>query len=253
MAIKELPVKSTYKAADVGRASKGAAQGLLAKVHLTLGDFEKAKTLTQQVIDSKEYKLQPNFIDIFKAENDNGSEWLFSYQSMGSQPQNDHITAAWTFPPLSVDGFSATFGNIVVSLEALALYDKADTRLTDMIWHEYTSTAGKVITFTKGTGYFSKKYYDIGFSKNMLFTRINYPILRYSDILLMNAEATNEVQPLSADALEKLNMVRQRAKTKALTSADVSSKDALLNEIMQERRREFLKRKPAVLGFETAG
>jgi len=240
-AIKQLPLKSTYKAADIGRASKGAAQGLLAKVYLTLGDFENAKTLTQQVIDSKEYGLQPKFADIFKAENDNGPEWLFSYQSMGSQPQNNHITGAWTFPNISgVDGFASGFGNIVVSLEALDLYDKTDTRLNDMIWNQYTTTAGDVIKFNKGTGYFSKKYYDLGFSKNVAFTRINYPILRYSDILLMNAEATNELSPLSADALEKLNMVRQRANTKPLTRADVSSKEAMLNEIMEERRREFL-------------
>ncbi len=241
IAVKQLPLKSTYNADDVGRASKGAAQGLLAKVHLTLGDYEKARTLTQQVIDSKEYSLQPNFIDIFKAENDNGSEWLFSYQSMGSQPPNNHITGAWTFPPIAgTDGFAATFGNIVVSLEAVALYDKADIRLTDMIWNQYTTNAGKVIKFTKGTGYFSKKYYDTDFSKNLLFTRVNYPILRYSDILLMNAEATNEISPMSAAVFEKLNMVRQRARTKPLTTAEVAGKAAMLDEIMNERRREFL-------------
>lgn len=242
IAIERLPLKSAYGPQDIGRASKGAAQSLLAKVYLTLGGFQKVVDLTEEVVNSGEYGLQPNFADIFESENDNGQEWIFSYQSLGEAPQNNHIMGAWTFPSElnGIDGFSRGFGNLFLSDEMVNLYNTNDTRFNDMVWNNYVTESGDTIDFVKGSGYMSKKYYDTDFSKNLLFTKINYPILRYSDVLLMNAEAINEISPLSGEAFAKLNMVRNRAGLADLTAIDIPSKESLLNEILDERRREFV-------------
>ena len=256
VAINQLPLKSEYAADDAGRASKGAAQALLAKVYLTLGDFEKTVNLTTAVMESNEYYLEPNFKDIFKAENDNGPEWLFSYAVNGEANQSTHQVAQFGFPNnLGKFGFRRAFGNIWLKDPLLALYDQEnDTRFIDMVWNEYTDPGtGETVEFTKGTGYYSRKYDDVEFSKDMAFTRINYPVLRYSDVLLMYAEALNEVSPLNNDALVKLNMVRNRANLGDITLAMVASPEDLTNMILDERRLEFVNENHRIFDLKRRG
>jgi len=62
-AIKYLPEKSEYNSANAGRATKGAANSLLAKVFLFKGDYASAEPLLMEVINSDEYGLEPKFID----------------------------------------------------------------------------------------------------------------------------------------------------------------------------------------------
>nr|MBX2871357.1 RagB/SusD family nutrient uptake outer membrane protein [Saprospiraceae bacterium] len=76
-AIDQLPLKSKYPSQELGRATKGAAQGLLAKVHLTLQEFGEAETLLLEVIQSEEYALMPDYQKIFTAEGENAEESLF--------------------------------------------------------------------------------------------------------------------------------------------------------------------------------
>ena len=243
-AIAQLPTKSEFGQDGIGRATKGAAMALLAKVHLTRGNFQETVDLTAAVIASGEYALQPNFKDIFLAENDTGQEWLFSYAVNGeATPTSTHQTAQFGFPNnLGRFGFRRAFGNIWVKEPLLQIYDQEnDTRFTDMIWTEYVDpTTGETVPFIKGSTFYSKKYYDIEFSKDMVLTRVNYPVLRYSDVLLMYAEALNEVSPLDSDAFAKLNMVRNRANIGDLTAAELTSKEAFTNEVLDERRREFV-------------
>ncbi|WP_339917797.1 RagB/SusD family nutrient uptake outer membrane protein [Yeosuana marina] len=256
LAIDQLPLKSEYSEEDLGRASKGAAQAMLAKVYLTLGDYQKTVDLTNEVMLSSVYSLEPDFKDIFTAERDNGSEWLFSYATSGESEFSTHQLAQFGFPNnLGKFGFTRAFGNIWVKQPLLDIYDQVnDTRFTDMIWKEYVDPiTGEVVAFRKGTGYYSKKYDDIEFSKDMLFTRINYPILRYSDVLLMYAEALNEVSPLNDDAFNKLNMVRNRANLGDITIAELDSQQAFTNEVLDERRREFVNENQRVFDLKRRG
>lgn len=256
LAINQLPLKSEYAQDDAGRASKGAAQALLAKVYLTLGNYQRTVDLTEAVMQSGEYNLEPNFADIFKAENDNGQEWLFSYAADGKDIPSTHQLAQFGFPNnLGRFGFRRGFGNIWLKQPLLDIYDQEnDARFTDMVWNEYVDPiTGEVVPFTKGTGYYSKKYNDIEFSKDMTFTRINYPVLRYSDVLLMYAEALNEVSPLNGDAIAKLNMVRNRANLEDITIAELGSQQGFTNEVLDERRREFVNENQRIFDLKRRG
>ena len=256
LAIAQLPLKSEYGQDGVGRATKGAAQAMLAKVYLTLGEYQKTVDLTDEVIRSGEYSLQPDFKDIFTAENDTGQEWLFSYAANGEVNQSTHQTAQFGFPNnLGKFGFRRAFGNIWLKEPLLEIYDQEnDTRFTDMVWTEYVDpVTGEVVPFTKGSTYYSKKYYDIEFSKDMAFTRVNYPILRYSDVLLMYAEALNEVSALNGDAFAKLNLVRNRANLEDITNVELGSQQAFTNEVLDERRREFVNENQRLFDLKRRG
>src|SRR5690606_10080073 len=75
-----LPLKSAYSGADVGRASKGAAQALAAKVHLFRGNYAEAKTFLEKVISSNQYRLVARYLDNFEEENENNEESIWEVQ-----------------------------------------------------------------------------------------------------------------------------------------------------------------------------
>ncbi len=66
--------------ADFGRATKGAAQGLLARVYLWTKKYAEADTYAKKVIASGKYKLLPSFSDIFNPANTRNEEVIFSVQ-----------------------------------------------------------------------------------------------------------------------------------------------------------------------------
>ncbi len=81
-AIPDLPV--AYAAADLGRATKGAAQALLAKMYMQQHKYAEASALFTTIIGSGKYSLVPNYLDNFTDTNENNSESLFEVQYTGS-------------------------------------------------------------------------------------------------------------------------------------------------------------------------
>src|SRR5690606_999449 len=79
-AIENLPI--TYGDAELGRASKGAARTLLAKVHMTRQDWPAAKIQLEEVIASGEYELVETYHEIFYPENGNRTEHIFMLQHL---------------------------------------------------------------------------------------------------------------------------------------------------------------------------
>jgi hypothetical protein len=86
---------------------------------------------------------------------------------------------------------------------------------------------------TPGNG----KYYDFKTDASLLMSANNFMILRYSEVLLNYAEALNQLNAGSAEALKYLNMVHQRA---GLSALSVTSQTDLDNAIFQERGWEFI-------------
>lgn len=78
---KILPERSEYSAADMGRATRGAALGFLGKVQLYRGKYDAAKaTLSQLTRKSTEYELLPDFGQVWSVKYNNSKESLFEVQ-----------------------------------------------------------------------------------------------------------------------------------------------------------------------------
>ena len=75
-----LPKKSEMPASDLGRATWGAAAGFLTKAYIFEAKWKEAEAMAKQIVDSKEYDLQPDYGDLFKIETDNGIESVFDIQ-----------------------------------------------------------------------------------------------------------------------------------------------------------------------------
>lgn len=216
-AINHLPTKTGWGTDGNGRITKGTAQGLLSKVYLFKQDYTKAKQYAEAVISSGEYHLQANYRDIFSPDN------LYGVENMmpGHFKHNSTVwVGRWYNPYLQHQGSAGSFGAALFypSNELAASYESGDPRFTATLF-----TASDVIegygadghvALPSGVNYLNKKviwpksYWNNG---TFEFQNINPMFMRYADILLVYAEASNELGQ-GAAAVEKLEQIRFRAR-----------------------------------------
>lgn len=215
-AVKALPLQ--YGQNEIGRATKGAAETLLAKVYLTLGDWDKAHTLLNQVIESGIYKLIPNFADVFSVENKNNAESIFEVQFDKSLQGEGYYGG----DPLE----AGSDVNNLPSKNLLELFEKnADDR----------KDASVIDMGAQGMRLY--KWHDTKGSNGGL--GFNIIVLRYADVLLMAAEALNEIGYGNEKALKYLNMVRKRSHATVHTYEGLNSQAKFREAIATERRLEL--------------
>lgn len=236
---------ATYTTADAGRATSGAAKAILAKVYITRKDWPNTILKAREVINGGYgYALFEDFQDIFTKTKKNGKEHIFSVQFEPNQAGNG--SSGSTFQATSFTGFTATEPADIISDVALFydIYAPGDKR-RDVSYAKQllNPTTGTLYTFPKPI---FKKYLDLTNLATPSNVAINFPIIRYADILLSLAEAINEQSGPTAEAYELINQVRRRAFGKAITTPDVTVDLAALNQatfraaIQEERKKEFV-------------
>lgn len=243
-AMDSLPPRESYSGADVGRASKGAAVGLLAKVYLTLGDYQKTVDLCKQVT-ALGYKLNPNYADNFSATNKNTIESLFEVQYSGATTYgffDDFNQASWTSTftgPRNSDFVGGAYGWDQPTQEFVDAYEPGDLRKdVTILYQGGPSFDGKDYKASySGTGYNLRKFLvPKSISPDYNTSPADFIVLRYADVLLMEAEALNELGSMD-QAIIPLNQVRERA---GLKDKDANvSKDEMRKIILHERRMEL--------------
>lgn len=254
----ETLLPNTTSGDDKGRATAGAAKGLLASVYLTLGDKANAATKAKEIIDNASlygYSLWTDYADNFKLATENGKESLFEVQyrsgggtfsiyGAGTGINTFYGPRAQGIVPEGGYGFTVPTRNFVDQYEksGTAYSTIIDKRRNRTIWipgdtyGAYTQPAALV---GSPNGFNTKKYFisvddplgDAGQWRSAL----NVPIMRYAEVLLIYAEAAGPVlgKP-SADA------VRARAGLAPIAAG--LSEAAWLDAMYKERRLE--------LGFE---
>lgn len=221
-AIEVLP--ESYSGSDVGRATKGAALALKARVMLYEGRWEEAAAAAQEVIQLGEYSLFPNYRGLFMPANENNQEVIFDVQF--KEPEYTHAVDRWLelqydivpLPDL-VDSYLMVDGQ---TTSESSLYDpenpyeNRDPRLQQTVVLEGSMFRGQIVPegkqFNTGYGYKKNTTYadDVAASVNVN-SDLNFIILRYADVLLMYAEAQNEVSGPDASVYNALNLIRERA------------------------------------------
>lgn len=235
---------ATFTGADAGRATAGSAKSLLVKVYLTRKEWGKASAKAREVTTGAfGYDLVTNFYDLFDKNKKNGKEHIFSAQFepnlLGDGQSGSTFRAAFT-------GFVQTEPADILSdvAQFYDIFQPGDTRRD-------VSYAKRLLNPATGTFYtFSKplfrKYLDttnFGATTNWA---INFPIIRYADVLLSLAEAVNEEAGPTAEAFEAVNKVRRRAFGKPINTPDATvdlaglSATALREAIYEERKKEFI-------------
>lgn len=225
----------TYSASDRGRVTKGGALGLLSKVYLYMKDYQKAYDTSNQVI-AMGYSLDPDFNHLFRPAGEFGTESVFEVNCDCSAEFGGSQYA-------EVQGVRNQFGwgFFTPTQELENAFEAGDIRKELTILREgETTLEGDLIKKgdpQAGNMWNQKAYVPSSLNNNACgYGSIqNIRILRFADILLINAEAANEVGNTSA-AVTSINKVRTRAQ---LPNTTANTQSALRTAIWKERRVEL--------------
>lgn len=238
-----LPTKSSYSSNDLGRATKGAATGLLAKVYLTLGEWENVVSLSNEVT-ALGYRLNENYADNFDVYNKNSIESLFEVQYTGDAGEDfwsNENQASWlsTFQgPRNSGMVAGGWGWNQPTQEFINAYEDNDLRKDATVFYEdCPNFDGQKYNPTYSiTGFNLRKFLVTkAISATYDNSPMNFPVLRYADVLLMKSEALNELNRTS-EAEAPLNEVRERA---GLDAVSGKSQSEMKEIILNERRLEL--------------
>lgn len=243
-AILKLPARETYSGADIGRASKGSAVALLAKVYLTTGNYSKTVDFCEQV-KTLGYKLNTQYADNFDPTKKNSVESLFEIQYVGKTTYDfwsNENQSSWLsayMGPRGSDMVSAGWGWNQPTQEFVNAYETGDLRKDVTILYEGCPKFDGM-DYQKSystTGYNVRKFLVTKAMTNNAYDNspMDFPALRYADVLLMKAEALNELGR-TTEAETALNEVRTRA---GLSSVTGLAKDAFREKVLHERRMEL--------------
>ena len=238
---------------QVGRATRGAALALLGKVHLYQEEFGPAADALEEVINSNQYDLFEDYSTLFLRANENSIESVFEIQYSNDQGAGfDCLQCSEGNVMVGFSGirgydgpiYRSGFGFNVPTQELVDAFEAGDARLTPTILdiEQFISEQADpgAISFSEGndhTGYYQGKYLPRqgeSFQDPNLTNLTNIRQIRFSDVLLMAAEALNRGGN-DGQALIYLNRVRSRAQ---LADLDLSGA-ALTDAIYQERRVEL--------------
>lgn len=209
----------TYSSADMGRATSGAAKALLGKVYLTFHKWTEAKDILSQLIGK--YQLVSPIAQVFNVDNKNNNEIIFAVHFNKEIEGEGH--SYWYNLSNASDDTNQTSS-------LLNTFPTGDAR-KDLITYVQVEKNVRLMN----------KFYD---TKSPTFKTVGNDqiLLRYADVLLMYAEALNEIQYDASEgslALKYLNAVRQRAGISNLTAKQLPTQEKFRKSILVERQREF--------------
>ncbi|MDX1942934.1 MAG: RagB/SusD family nutrient uptake outer membrane protein [Saprospiraceae bacterium] len=260
---------ASYSSADLGRATKAAAQMLLARTYLQLGDYNNAKTELQKIVNSGLYQIVDNYLDLTNEEGEFNKESIFEivYAPSGGAfnwGSADGDGAGVQEETVRTQEYSAVgWRNLIPSNKILNDYErtskgdaKDDPRYDMSYWKpgDKFNNGNSVLTDDRVQGNAStidgqtikvswRKYsvlykLDNGFAQS----GINMRIMRYADVLLLLAECENELGN-SAAAIALMNQVRARASVNMppypTANYPCNSKDEVFRAIQHERYVEL--------------
>lgn len=246
-AIADLPLRSEYSSANMGRATKGAAMAYLGKAYLYQGKYAEAEDMFSKVVGSGEYGLQPKFKDVWTIASNNSRESLFEVQYNSDIAYN--LGGRLSVVTGSRDDSGWSWGGPTSNLEK-AFKDAGDTeRLKWTIIKNGDDVPGDASDLAKNykitpdkhkSGRVTRKFYIPQAERPSPFDAnhipLNHRLLRYADVLLMYAEAANENNHDDI-ARTQINDVRKRAGLDILDDTYTGKK--LRNAIRLERRLEL--------------
>ncbi|MCB0529834.1 MAG: RagB/SusD family nutrient uptake outer membrane protein [Saprospiraceae bacterium] len=246
-AIANLPAE--YGAADKGRATSYAAKGMLARVYMTrsgpklhpdgpcLGtnEYGLALDLLNDIIQSNKFAMLNDYTAIFDYNNEGNSEIVFDLQFIGGglgaggYYPTEYYDEGWGRANLTFPGGNPGDGSKRISDDLLESYDMADLRVDPTFQIGYIDENGIDVD-----AQFYDKFMNVAKAGGDRFDwSINYPVIRYTDVLMLKAECILQGASGSQGDVDGIvNAVRDRAGLGMVSNVD-------LDMLLAERRKEF--------------
>jgi hypothetical protein len=228
-----------------GRVSQGAVKSLLAKVYLTMAGYplqkgneyyDLAAKKAEEVIDSKQFKLFTTYDDLHNPAKKNIEENIFMVQFRTGIIPSPLQTSIIPYNK-NISAYADETGGLYSTDEFVKSYDANDLRAKEkqFFFTKFTNESNRNQEVALG-GYFIYKHFDNVAQTTSANSDLNWSVLRYADVLLIYAEASNEVSGPTAKAYEAVNAIRTRAQLTALSGI---SKDVFREAVWTERWHEL--------------
>lgn len=266
LAIAELPI--SWSSENTGRATKGAALALKARVMLYNGNFKEAAKAAKEVITLKDndgnfvYDLHPNYNELFVDEFNNKTKEVILARQYAQGMETHTLTNAYGIYAMGGSGLSQPLPDLGNSYECTdglpisesPLFDpqdpwkNRDPRFLMNFIIPFETIDG--ILFdpinnkteqTRAKSYIYFRKYIANMKNQQRDTYVNWIIFRLADVLLMYAEAENEVNGPSNEVYDAIDRIRQRANVNmpAIDRNRYNTKEKLREAIRNERRVEL--------------
>jgi hypothetical protein len=233
-----------------GRATSGAAKGLLCKFSLNRKKWQKAADTAKEIIDMNYYELFPSFIDMLKVSNEGSKEmvWVFARSAKASGDRNSNLYMNGAFPPgfqkwpktgLTMRNNWNNWASSYRMRDSFYHSFDSDDKRREPIMAKYKNGSGKTVNLldNKDDTRSFRYWPDPDAQGNTHGNDI--PAVRYADILLSRAEALNELHGPKQNQIDLINQVRKRAGLNDLQLSSFPSKKTLRKQILSERGWEF--------------
>ena len=218
--VNDAMLPTSYTGAGKGRITLGAAKALLGKVYLTFGKNQEAASLLAGMIGT--YDLLPNIADVFNVSNEDNREIIFAVKWNKTIVSEGH--GAW----FSISNLTDDSGRSQILKN---LYEDNDARKALLDYRKVEDV----------NLFLMNKFYDSRDETNLTYGN-DQILLRYADVLLMYAEALNNIaysNDQNSEQMKALNAVHTRAGLSSLSITDLGSQDAFRRAICKERQMEF--------------
>lgn len=231
-----------------GRVTRGAAFALQAKTHLARSNWSGALAAAQAVIESGEYDLSVPYDMIFREESENSRESVFEIQAYYAQNNTSlGITLASRQGVRGAGEFDLGWGWNVPNELLLDAFEEGDPRkdVTVLYSDSVNTPYGERIPGGLDRAYWNKKVYTNPSIRRSSGSRqgqwFNFRIIRYADVVLMAAEAANEIgnTDLALDYLERVRARARGANPDILPPVTTTNQEELRQAIRHERQVEL--------------
>lgn len=228
-----------------GRVSLGAVKSLLSSVYLTMAGFplqkgaeyfQKAADKAKEVIVSNRYNLFASYDDLHNPATKNRGENIFMVQFAANILASNWQTSIIPYNQ-GISAYSDETGAIFANKEFVESYAPGDKRAKEkqFYYRTYTLSNDRTKTIDLG-GYYIYKHFDIQAHLTTTSSALNWPLMRYAEVLLIFAEASNEVSGPTPEAYKAVNDIRTRAELPPLAGL---SKEAFREAVWRERWYEL--------------
>lgn len=222
-----------YNSDQTGRVTQWSAKGLVGKVYLTQHKDQEAINVLEEVVENSSHSLLNEYENVFDINNEYNEEILFAvrYQS-GSVGLGGPF--ANFFAPVQSEDYVVTGGGDARNVPTETMsdsYEEEDERKEPSMSDSWVGDGG-IENFKKYIKKFNSDFAAVDDAGN------DWPVLRFADVLLMLAEAHNELGDRGT-GLDYLNEVRERAGLEPYEASEVASYFDFKIALEEERRVEF--------------
>ncbi|MCJ8166559.1 RagB/SusD family nutrient uptake outer membrane protein [Pontibacter sp. E15-1] len=205
---------------ETGRVSLGAVKSLLSSVYLTMAGYplqkgtayyQKAADKAEEVIESGEYELFTSYDDLHSEAKENIGENILMVQFEPFIMPSNWQTSIIPYNK-GISEYSDETGAIYANTDFVESYEPGDkrTKEKEFYYTEYSLSSDRTKTVKLG-GHFIYKHFDPLAHLQTTSSGLNWTLMRYAEVLLIYAEAINEVSGPTPEAYEAVNKIRRRA------------------------------------------